>query len=110
MSQEIDEDQGNLAALQKLRSLPRGSQVESRVAAIQHLLTDHEIFKTIQSLRWPRGVICPRCQSHNVVVRTAPASALDKRKHYECLDCRSQGNPSEFDDLTGLPMGDRFMN
>lgn len=102
---EIDE---KLAALQRLRSLPRGSQVESRIAAITDLLGEAEIFNTLKLLRWPQGVICPRCKSSNVVRRDPPPDAADQRHFYICLNCKGDGNPSDFDDFTGLPLNSLF--
>ncbi len=98
---DLDE---KLSALQRLRDLPRGTQVESRIAAITDLLGEGEIFKTLKILRWPQGVICPRCKSSNVVRRDPPFDALDQRHFYICLNCKGEGNPSDFDDFTGLPV------
>ncbi|MGD9592597.1 MAG: transposase [Candidatus Berkiella sp.] len=96
----------NIKALKHLRSLPRGTQVDSRIAAIKSLLGDGEIFKTLKMLRWPQGVICPRCHSSNVVRRDPPADAVDQRHFYVCLNCKGDGSPSDFDDFTGLPIGE----
>ncbi len=100
------EDDDNIKALKRLRSLPRGTQVDSRIAAIRGLLGDGEIFKTLKMLRWPQGVICPRCHSSNVVRRDPPLDAVDQRHFYICLNCKGDGTPSEFDDFTGLPIGE----
>ena len=96
----------NVEALKKLRAMPRGSQVETRIAGIQSMLGAQEIFKTLQSLRWPQGILCPRCHSTQVVKRRPPDDNQDERAFYECMHCKEQGNPSDFDDLTGLPIGD----
>lgn len=101
MSNEHD----NLEALNRLRTLPRGTQVDSRIAAIQDLLGEREIFKTLKSLRWPQGVLCPRCHSNNVVRRDPPAGTIDQRHYYECLNCKSDGSLSDFDDFTDLAIG-----
>lgn len=95
----------DLDALKRLRSLPRGTQVDSRIAAIQSMLGENEIFKTLKMLRWPEGIVCPRCRSSNVTRREPPDDAADKRHYYECLNCKGRGNMSIFDDLTGLPIG-----
>lgn len=103
----MDEQDDNLKALQKLRSLPRGSetQVESRIAAIKNLLGEKEIFKTLQMIRWPKGIVCPRCQSSQIVRRDPPPDTPDKRHYYVCLTCKGEGGVSDFDDFTGLPVG-----
>jgi transposase-like protein len=93
----------NLKSLKHLRELPRGLQVDSRIAAIQALLKDNEMFRTLHSLRWPEGVVCPRCGSTHVVKRERPNDAEDQRWHFECLSCKGKGDESAFDDLTGLP-------
>jgi len=94
----------NLKALKRLRDLPRGTQVDSRIAAIEDLLGEKEIFITLKMLRWPQGVICPRCRSSNVIKLSPPVDAVDQRHYYECLNCKSSGKPSGFDDFTGLPI------
>lgn len=98
------EEDDNLKALKRLRDLPRGSQVDSRIAAINNLLGENEVFKTLKMLRWPQGVNCPRCHSSNVVRRDPPADAVDQRHFYVCLNCKGSGGQSDFDDFTGLPI------
>lgn len=105
MSKTITEDDDNLKALKRLRELPRGSQVDSRIAAIDNLLGESEVFKTLKMLRWPQGVHCPRCHSSNVVRRDPPSDAIDQRHFYVCLNCKGDGGVSDFDDFTGLPIG-----
>jgi transposase-like protein len=99
-----DEKDENLKALKRLRELPRGANVESRIAGIKNLLGEMEVFKTLKMLRWPQGVVCPRCHSSNVVRRDPPVTAADQRHYYVCLNCKGDGNPSDFDDFTGLPI------
>ncbi len=106
MSSETTHDDDNIKALKRLRELPRNTQVDSRIAAIHSLLGEGEIFKTLKMLRWPQGVICPRCHSSNVVRRDPPADAADQRHYYVCLNCKGDGSPSDFDDFTGLPIGE----
>lgn len=102
-----EDDNDNVKALKKLREMPRGlgSNVDSRIAAIKSMLGEKEIFKTLQMLRWPKGIVCPKCKSSKVVRRDPPPDAPDKRHYYECLNCKGKGNPSDFDDFTGLPVG-----
>ena len=95
----------NIKALNKLRSMPRGTQVESRTAGIKALLGEEEVFQTLKMIRWPKGVVCPRCRSSRVK-ENPHAKAADQRTHYICLDCRDDGaeGGGEFDDFTGLPV------
>lgn len=102
MTNSPSKSDDNVDALKRLRALPRGTQVESRIAAIQSLLGDKEIFRTLTMLRWPEGIVCPRCRSSNVVRRDPPPEAVDQRHYYECLNCKGRGSLSTFDDLTGL--------
>jgi len=104
MAKPQDDDDG-LKALKRLRDLPRGTQVDSRIAAIDSLLGEREVFKTLKMLRWPQGVTCPRCHSSNVVRRDPPPNAVDQRHFYVCLNCKGEGSMSDFDDFTGLPIG-----
>lgn len=102
MATNKDDDDENIKALKRLRELPRGTQVESRIAAIQNLLGEVEIFKTLKMLRWPQGVICPRCQSTNVIRKDPPNDSPDKRHYYVCINCKEDGESGVFDDFTGL--------
>jgi transposase-like protein len=78
-------NEDNLKKLQALRSLPRTVNVD-------------------QNLRWPEGIICPRCHSKNIVHKKPPPESKDQRGYYECLQCQRSGGSSFFDDLTGLPI------
>lgn len=101
------EDDGNVRALKKLREMPRGigKDTDSRISAIKNMLGEKEIFKTLQMLRWPKGIVCPRCKSSKVVRRDPPPDVPDQRHYYECLNCKGEGRASDFDDFTGLPIG-----
>jgi transposase-like protein len=61
---------------------------------IKHLVEDAQCYQTVRELRWPDGVVCPSCESTQVIKRgcddTEPA-----RQRYECHDCDQR-----FDDLT----------
>lgn len=108
--QDQSKTEANIKALDKLRELPRQSNVESRIASIKGLLGDHEVIHALRALRWPRGVVCPRCHSSNIVLLSPPEDAQDNRNHYECLNCKSQGDPSEFDDFTGVSGADNLQS
>jgi len=119
MSKNLDTiTEENIEKLNKLRALPRSSNIESRIAAIQALLGEAEVFRTIQNLRWPRGIVCPHCHSSHVVRCNPPAHATDQRSYYVCLQCQQsqkedgdeQSGGGGFDDLTGLPIDSTLPN
>lgn len=96
--------EANLRTLKQLREQSPSTPVDARIAAIQDLLGEKEIFRTLHSLRWPEGVVCPRCGSSHIVRRDPPPESHDSRWFYECLNCKGQNKTSIFDDLTGLPI------
>src|SRR6266704_3900597 len=61
---------------------------------IKNLIDEVQCYQTVRELRWPDGVVCPSCESKEVIKRgfddTEPA-----RQRYECHDCYTR-----FDDLT----------
>ena len=61
---------------------------------IKKLIDEVQCYQTVRDLRWPDGIICPSCQSKEVIKRgfddTDPA-----RQRYECHGCNRR-----FDDLT----------
>src|SRR5215813_5362245 len=61
---------------------------------IRKLIDDMQCYQTVRELRWPDGVVCPSCESQQVIKRgfddTEPV-----RQRYECHDCHAR-----FDDLT----------
>ena len=102
---DLDEEiNANIVSLNKLRNLPKGSGTESRIKAIKELLGDREIFRTIHNLRWPHGVVCPRCHSTNIIMAPPPEIREDKRYYYQCIECEINQTPCFFDDLTDLPI------
>ena len=61
---------------------------------IKQLVDEVQCYQTVRELRWPDGILCPSCQSKEVIKRgfddTEPA-----RQRYECHGCNRR-----FDDLT----------
>lgn len=107
MNQNIDVNDNEIKALKKLRALPRGSNVETRIAAIKDLLGDKEAFSTLRYLRWPKGIHCPFCKGTNIVhfiPDPSPQEDQNLKRHYKCLDCEKRGEGGIFDDFTGLPI------
>src|SRR6201997_3093132 len=61
---------------------------------IKNLIDDVQFYKTVCELRWPEGIVCPSCQSKQVIKRGFDDKEL-ARQRYECKDCHTR-----FDDLT----------
>ena len=61
---------------------------------IKNLIDEVQCYQTVRELRWPDGIVCPSCESQEVIKRgfddTEPA-----RQRYECHNCDKR-----FDDLT----------
>ena len=61
---------------------------------IKNLIDEVQCYQTVREMRWPDGVMCPSCQSTQVIKRgfddTEPA-----RQRYACTNCHAR-----FDDLT----------
>jgi transposase-like protein len=61
---------------------------------IKNLIDEVQCYQTVREMRWPDGVVCPSCQSTQVIKRgfddTEPA-----RQRYACTECHAR-----FDDLT----------
>ena len=53
---------------------------------IKNLIDEVQCYQTVRELRWPDGVVCPSCESKEVIKRgfddTEPA-----RQRYECHNC-----------------------
>lgn len=105
LSETVIHNLNELTALRQGRPGPK--EIEAHVKAIQKILGESEAFATLRKVRWPMGVVCPRCQSRNVERRDAPRADMDGefRQHYLCLECDKGGlsNPW-FTDTTGLSM------
>ena len=61
---------------------------------IKHLIDDVQCYQTVRELRWPDGIACPSCESHQVIKRGFDDTEL-ARQRYECHNCNGR-----FDDLT----------
>ena len=62
---------------------------------IQNLIDEGKCFETVRQMRWPDGVICPRCTSPQVTQQGYDETQPARRKD-ECSACRRR-----FDDRTG---------
>ena len=58
------------------------------------LLDNAKCYEHIRELRWPDGVICPRCNSDEIT-RQGKNESQPERQRYFCKNCRRK-----FDDLT----------
>jgi len=58
--------------------------------------SDAWCYEILRRLRWPEGIICPRCKQGRVTNHSKFAAS--SRRRYLCLSCRRT-----FSDLTGTP-------
>ncbi|MGI9275352.1 MAG: transposase [Endozoicomonas sp.] len=58
------------------------------------LLDNTKCYERIRELRWPDGVICPRCNSDEIT-RQGKDESQPERQRYFCKNCSRK-----FDDLT----------
>jgi transposase-like protein len=62
---------------------PTSCQEPNVAGQYQEFDDDVQCYKTVHELRWPEGIVCPSCQSTQVIKRgfddTEPA-----RQRYEC--------------------------
>jgi transposase-like protein len=65
------------------------------VINLPNLIDDAKCFQTVRDLRWPNGVICPHCDSKEVV-KDGKDETQPHRQRYDCRSCSRR-----FDDLTG---------
>jgi transposase-like protein len=61
---------------------------------LANLIDDAKCYETVRHLRWPSGVLCPWCDSSDVIKR-GKDDTQPFRQRYECHGCGRQ-----FDDLT----------
>ena len=61
---------------------------------IKKLIDEVQCYQTVRDLRWPDGIICPSCQSIEVIKRGFDDTE-SARQRYECHGCHRR-----FDDLT----------
>jgi transposase-like protein len=50
---------------------------------IQRFNCETKCREYLEELRWPEGIVCPRCKHESI-------STLEERKQYECNECRYQ--------------------
>jgi transposase-like protein len=63
--------------------------------SIQDLIDDAKCYETVRTLRWPKRVSCPHCDSSLVNKR----GFHNREKHRQRYQCQACG--VHFDDLTG---------
>jgi transposase-like protein len=61
---------------------------------IKHLIDEVQCYQTVRELRWPDGVVCPSCESQEVMKRGCDDTE-PPRQRYEGHNCDTR-----FDDLT----------
>ncbi len=60
-------------------------------------LSEEACYETLRRVRWPHGIVCPRCGRSRVTTHTKLVRSPLRR--YLCLTCRRT-----FTDLTGTPL------
>ena len=77
---------------------------------IRHL-SDDDARKAFETIRWPEGVTCPRCQGKNILAVTGGRTGL-----YRCTDCRKAKTVDQFTVTVGsifedshIPLGKWLM-
>jgi transposase-like protein len=65
------------------------------MANIQDLIDDTRCYQTVQEMRWPDRIFCPRCSSESVI-KDGRNDTQPHRQRYLCHGCQRR-----FDDLTG---------
>jgi len=61
---------------------------------IHNLIDDAKCYQAVRDLRWENGVVCPHCESSNIIKR-GKDDTEQNRQRYECKSCDKR-----FDDLT----------
>lgn len=62
--------------------------------AIHRLIDDAKCYEMVRELRWPDGVCCPHCETHQVVKNGHDTTEPDRQRDH-CHNC-----DRSFDDLT----------
>jgi transposase-like protein len=57
---------------------------------------NEEARELLESLRWPNGVVCPRCESKDVVAVTANKDKEIRKGLYRCKECRRNKRSNQF--------------
>jgi transposase-like protein len=65
------------------------------VINLPNLIDDANCFPTVRDRRWPDGIVCPHCGSHEVV-KDGRDETPPHRQRYDCRSCARR-----LDDLTG---------
>lgn len=72
----------------------RKTKPRARPARIYQVLarfnSEEQCIKHLESLRWPKGLECLRCQSKRVFTFKTTGKTGKPRYLYECVDCRYQ--------------------
>ena len=87
--------------------------INEKIRKIQNILGEAEAIATLRAIRWPKGIVCPRCGSTNIKRRDQEAEKelcditeeedSDFKQFYQCIDCSNLSGKSVFSDFTGLP-------
>src|SRR6266850_4875466 len=62
---------------------PETKQEINLVALVERFGSDDKCREYLEQLRWPEGVVCPRCGCKSI-------STIEDRHQYDCNSCRYQ--------------------
>ncbi len=68
---------------------PKFTKLSDMAAIDVGRLTEDEARMILESIRWPKGPVCPHCESQNVT-RLQPKSEKVRDGVFQCNDCRGQ--------------------
>jgi len=62
----------------------------SIIEIFQRFNTEEKCIKHFEKIRWPKGLVCPRCGSKRIFKFKAEGKTGKERHLYECVDCHYQ--------------------
>ena len=99
-------DDTNFSLLIKLRDKPLiGDPWQQRLHQVDALLDQPTLNRTIEKLRWPKGIRCPRCHSVRIRLLLHKEKAIPSNElpQYLCETCDRHGFQAIFSAISDLP-------
>jgi transposase-like protein len=54
------------------------------------LMEEDDCALALEAVRWPKGLLCPRCRSDHIRRFEQGTASAPRRRRYRCLDCSYQ--------------------